>query len=903
MKYTLKKKTQEPFVHSKNGIIIEVNNEFINFTGYSRNESTGKSLYEISSMLRLNSQIYLESIQDEYICYMFTKSYEPREVTIFCKCLECENEKMYFFKEKANSRIENKFHVINKLLSDNKVGIGIYSASNSILLTANQLYLDLLGKFYDKKEITVGKKISEFVHIWEGSKAKEVWMNVVNTGESFYGKEIKIQTKNLENYYIDNSIISVIENGKVKYIISTVENVTEKVLLRKNSEEQAKVIQQQKEELEAIIKNISDEVFIVHKDGRVVPINEMARKTLYQLDTNMCMKEAYKAIIYYDLEGNIIPFEELPSIAAFRGKIEKNKRILVKMPHKEIISEVSSSPIFNEDGNVSMVVTCMHDITDLVNKEKIIKQQKEELDAIIENMSDSLIIFDKNSNYTTFNKAARDTFLIESEKVNKIGDSLKQYEYLDVNKRLITCENLPAKRVINGEKLLGYRMIMKINDSVVYADINGTPIYDNEGNFIAGILCFRDVTEKIKHEENLLIKTQYNFLNRMIDNLDLPVLRLSYPDFKITDINQKAYNFVKGLKPEIKSIASLKGQNYTEIMPDCDKGNVLKHIKNMLEKKETSYIKYRSIVASGKEMFVNKIYQPVVGLKSEVTEIVVIVIDVTKEIKAKRHIEENLKMQEEFLANITHELKTPLNVIFSSSQLFELYLKNDSLIANKDKITKIVYSTRQNCYRLTKLISNIVDLSKIESGFFELNLSNENIVYTIEDIVQSVSEYVQSKGMSITFDTDTEEKIIACDTDKIERIILNLISNAIKFSEPGDEIYVDVFDKDGTVEISVKDNGIGIDKDHLDIIFERFKQVDKSFARNVEGSGIGLCLVKSIVELHGGKISVESKLGKGSKFKIELPSRTIIDSNNIHKNKPQNGKIEMINIEFSDIYS
>lgn len=157
--------------------------------------------------------------------------------------------------------------------------------------------------------------------------------------------------------------------------------------------------------------------------------------------------------------------------------------------------------------------------------------------------------------------------------------------------------------------------------------------------------------------------------------------------------------------------------------------------------------------------------------------------------------------------------------------------------------------------------------------------------------------------MRIIFDTNVEEKIIACDTDKIERIILNLVSNAIKFSEPGDEIYVDVFDKDDTVEISVKDNGIGIAKDCLKLIFERFKQVDKSFARNAEGSGIGLCLVKSIVELHGGKIRVESKLGKGSKFNIELPARTIENLNDIHKNRQQNSKIEMVNIEFSDIYS
>ena len=115
---------------------------------------------------------------------------------------------------------------------------------------------------------------------------------------------------------------------------------------------------------------------------------------------------------------------------------------------------------------------------------------------------------------------------------------------------------------------------------------------------------------------------------------------------------------------------------------------------------------------------------------------------------------------------------------------------------------------------------------------------------------------------------------------------------------------VKVFDKGETVEISVIDNGIGIDKIHLDNIFNRFSQVDKSLSRNAEGSGIGLSLVKSIVEMHGGTIIVESKKGKGSTFKIELPFKTIETSNGINLNKiiNQDNKIEMINIEFSDIY-
>ena len=156
----------------------------------------------------------------------------------------------------------------------------------------------------------------------------------------------------------------------------------------------------------------------------------------------------------------------------------------------------------------------------------------------------------------------------------------------------------------------------------------------------------------------------------------------------------------------------------------------------------------------------------------------------------------------------------------------------------------------------------------MDSGFFKLNVSNENIVESIEDIVQSVSEYIKGKGLNIVFDTNTEEKIIAFDPEKIERIILNLISNAIKFTNLGGTIFIDLIDKGDTIEILVKDTGIGMDKKHLNNIFKRFHQIDKSLSRNAEGSGIGLSLVKSLVKLHGGKISVDSEVGKGSTFKI-----------------------------------
>ncbi|MFT5871961.1 MAG: signal transduction histidine kinase [Clostridium sp.] len=259
------------------------------------------------------------------------------------------------------------------------------------------------------------------------------------------------------------------------------------------------------------------------------------------------------------------------------------------------------------------------------------------------------------------------------------------------------------------------------------------------------------------------------------------------------------------------------------------------------------------------------------------------------------------KAQGEFLVNISHELKTPLNVIFSTAQLFDMYCKSGLLNEKKDSIIKYIDVMKLNSYRLSKLINNIVDISKIEAGFFKLNLSNNNIIKVVEEIVMSVTTLTESKGLNIIFDTDIEVKIIACDTEKVERIVLNLLSNAIKFSDEGDEIFVDIKDQNEFVEISVKDTGIGIEAEHLGMIFDRFKQVDKSLSRNREGTGVGLSLVKSIVELHGGSIYVESEFGKGSKFTVTLPSIKVQEENMIYNSEVKNGN-QSIKVEFSDIY-
>lgn len=257
------------------------------------------------------------------------------------------------------------------------------------------------------------------------------------------------------------------------------------------------------------------------------------------------------------------------------------------------------------------------------------------------------------------------------------------------------------------------------------------------------------------------------------------------------------------------------------------------------------------------------------------------------------------KSRTEFLANISHELKTPINVIFSSIQLVELGLtKND--LYNKEKALNYLKIMKQNCYRLIKLSNNFIDMSKIEAGFMDLNLHNIDIVKLIEDTTLSIVPFAEERGIKIIFDTEIEEKLMACDAEKIERIMLNILSNAIKFTPKDGEINVYMYEKNNNMHILIRDDGIGIPKYMQDKIFDRFTQVKDGLLKENEGSGIGLSLVKYLVEMHGGKVTLKSDMNKGCEFNVLLPYKVIEGENTSNFSNNDIG-MKKVEIELSDI--
>ena len=275
-----------------------------------------------------------------------------------------------------------------------------------------------------------------------------------------------------------------------------------------------------------------------------------------------------------------------------------------------------------------------------------------------------------------------------------------------------------------------------------------------------------------------------------------------------------------------------------------------------------------------------------------------------KTMKNKRLYEiskEREKLKTDFIVNMSHEFRTPLNVILSTSKVMELKINknnydNEYLLEKLEQINK-------NSNRLLKLVNNLIDITKFEYGSYELRLENLNIVEVVEDIVLASVDYSACKDIDLIFDTDDEEIITAIDKDKIERVILNLLSNSIKFTDKDGIIYVYIKRVDDSVSISVQDNGIGIPKDKLEEIFNRFYQVSDPLKKHEEGSGIGLCIVEEIINLHSGKINVTSKVNEGTNFEIILPIYTVENSFKSAeiKDLKQSVKLEMSDVDTKEV--
>ena len=233
-----------------------------------------------------------------------------------------------------------------------------------------------------------------------------------------------------------------------------------------------------------------------------------------------------------------------------------------------------------------------------------------------------------------------------------------------------------------------------------------------------------------------------------------------------------------------------------------------------------------------------------------------------------RQIEAASRHKSEFLANMSHELRTPLNAIIGFSEVLLQRMFGELNPKQEEYLNDVLTSGRH----LLSLINDILDLSKVEAGKMELELVDFDLPASIDNALTLVRERAVRRGVALQTAVDERVGEIRGDERKIRQVMLNLLSNAIKFTPEGGRIEISAVPGEGSVEVSVSDTGVGIEPEDQEAVFEEFRQVGASAAKQ-EGTGLGLALARKFVELHGGRIRVKSQVGVGSMFTFTIPAR------------------------------
>lgn len=350
------------------------------------------------------------------------------------------------------------------------------------------------------------------------------------------------------------------------------------------------------------------------------------------------------------------------------------------------------------------------------------------------------------------------------------------------------------------------------------------------------------------------IERRENDYKMLFDGMPLPMVIINNSTNRIMFVNNqfiKMFN-IKNLKDVInKSIKSIVYKNESTVVykDDCINYDGLSEING-----EMAYFEIR-------EFYINNNEDESILILSNVSE--KIKFEAMKESINQKRLEE--KMRRTFLSTISHDLKTPINVIYSATQLYKYLLENDDF----EVIRKYNLINKDNCMTLIRLANNIIDTSKIDFDYLKPQMSRYNIVDIIEETIQHLVEYAKDKNLELIFDTEEEEIFVICDRNFIERIILNLISNSIKYSDEG-EIKVYLRCCELLVAIEVSDQGRGISSEYMKSAFGKFNSKDRSKIATNQSSGLGLYVVKNLVELQGGQVSIESGQYKGTKVVIKF---------------------------------
>lgn len=570
----------------------ELSDGFMELFRFSKNDILGRDIVEILHILRVsNSACERLNSEGSAACYMFTKDLEPREVTI----LRYENfhgEAVYTFEEKPGSRLEEAFRYSYQLLTENIVGVAIYSAADFTLLKANQRYLKFCDNPFDKAESIVGRTIYEIQEGFRGSLAEECIQTIFITGKSEIIHELPYYDSERGVTYWDQVITPIKIDGNIKYIVANTQDVTERVLTKQQILRQEREIKLQYEKLASIVEDIPYPTAIFSMDGALDILNKSARDLLKSFGVQSGkIVDIRQLADFYDTNDRRLPEENLPPVRILRGESIVDLRVKIKLGETFYIFDINGNPICDKDGKTLFAVMCFRDVTAQVNSE-------EKYRFLFEYTQSGIVYHDADGTIIAMNRAAAN--IAGKPASDIIGTSyLEMQNYtIKLDGTMLAGVDHPAMVALrtgkpNQDTTIGlYNPIRKAYRLI---SINAVPLFRPGGTRPYQVFTvFDDITEQ-KNAEDALIKSEARLSTVLENSNDM-----------IYSLNMQT-NHYEYMSPAVEKLLGFSREEFMAM--DLDTVHAMIHpddqlifqtaLESMIETQNSAELHYRQRSKSG----------------------------------------------------------------------------------------------------------------------------------------------------------------------------------------------------------------------------------------------------------------------------------------------------------------
>ncbi|MCL5411295.1 MAG: ATP-binding protein [Patescibacteria group bacterium] len=535
-----------------------------------------------------------------------------------------------------------------------------------------------------------------------------------------------------------------------------------------------------------------------------------------------------------------------------------------------VIDDTKKYRVFSDDeiGFASMLASQAAVSLENAKLYEEINRERLNLKNIQNSIPDGIIIYNKDERIISLNKAAREIFKFKKDPVGRFRSEVlfgEKGNYLDGKLETTFNTSQAFQEAISFGKNPQIISVLHRGRKRYYHNVLFSPQFDKDGQVDSVIATIRDISKIIQQENKIKeqLKREAQEKERweaVFNNVDEGIIILGR-NRQIKKVNP-GFEILTGLRAEevigkfcwqANPAYNSKGEKI------CDTSCPIKKLEETRE--AIPYFEHKIKTNYGKETWTGSSFSPLKDSQGKIKGTIHVIRDITK-------LKELDKTKSEFVSIASHELRTPLTVI---NGYLSLLLSGDlgKISPNHQIIFNKIYSDTQ---RLTRLVEDLLNVARIEEGRLKLNPEKVEMAQLVKDTVEEYKIYAESKKISLNFIVPKNKNTqVFIDKNKIKQVLTNLIDNAIKYTPEKGKVKVKITEEDRLIAITIEDNGIGISKQALPSLFTKFQQVSGSYIKENKGTGLGLFIVKGLVELHGGNIDVKSTYGQGSTFRFTLP--------------------------------